>query len=134
MYNLVQFIKESTEKDNNVVNNFELILNNLRRDRSEYIGAIAKIIRDWKIYSVINKEVWGEYNAPINKTFERGDKSLVKFNKDDMVVLVWDLLDNGENELKNLFICKYKDTWYYQNRGQADNFMKNVEIIKIDEP
>ena len=143
MKNLATYISEklvinkkynSSNENNDVIDNFELILNNLRKDNRDYNGAIAKMKHDYKILSVINKDVWGEYDSPVNKLFDRNRKSPVKLNEDDMVVLIWDTLGNdrhpGANGLKNLYICKYKDEWYYQNRDDADEFMEQVDIIE----
>ena len=143
MKNLSTYISEkllvdkkynASNENNDVIDNFELILKNLRKDNRDYNGAIAKMKHDYRISSVINKELWGEFDAPVNKFFERNRQSPVTLKADDMVVLIWDTLGNdrhpGANGLKNLYICKYKDEWYYQNRDDADEFMEQVDIIE----
>lgn len=148
MKTLNNFINESVRvgKSNKQLidlSKFPLIVKNLRKDCENYFGFIAELTEDLTIDSVDNRSVWGEYNSPVNKCFDREDPVEIEFFKGDKVILIcdtWDEddydFDNESNEqgIKNLYICKYKDIWYYLDSNDAPDFLEYVKIIKENNP
>ena len=118
------------------LNKFDEIVKNLRFDNSKYFGMVGELTDDVSIDSVENTSVWGEYDAPVNKVFDRGYKVDIDFKKGDQVILIYDYINRDEEDsgIKNLYICKFKDVWYYLNRSDADDFMECIKSIKINKP
>ena len=106
-----------------------------------YWKFIGKIKSNTIINSVENNHVWGEYNAPENKWFEDDDrKKRIKFEKDDNLIIVYNKIEDEDDKeyyecnIKCLYICKYKDIWYYLEYNDAEKFLNKVEKIKEDLP
>jgi hypothetical protein len=138
MKNLDNFINEAIKrgkKNKSTVDlkNFDIILKNLRKDSKDYIGAIVELTDDITIDSVENTDVWGHLDAPVNKVFDRERPQEIELFNKDKVIIIYDKGDD-DNDIINLYICKYEDIWYYLNRDDADEFMEYVKILKKDEP
>lgn len=143
MKNLNNFINEAItrgRKNKPTINleNFDTIVKNLRKDDKNYVGAIVELTDDIQFSSVENDNVWGHLDAPVNKAFERERPQKIELFNRDKVIVIYDELRNdrhpGASGIRNLYICKYEDVWYYLNRNDADEFMEYVKILKIDEP
>lgn len=143
MKNIEIFINEAIrrgrKKHNPLIDpkHFDTILENLRKDDENYIGVIGELTDDIVIDSVENDAVWGHLDSPVNKMFEREDPKEIELFDKDKVIVIYDKMDkddNNDNRIKNLYICKYEDIWYYLYSHDANEFMEYVKILKKDEP
>lgn len=135
MKNINEFINEAVRRSSGKqlidLDKFDTILDNLRKDNKNYVGVIGELTEDVSIDSYENTSVWGEYDAPVNKYFDRNPSSEIDFKKGDKVILIYNYIDRDEeNGIKCLYICKYKDVWYYLNRDDADDFMKSIKVLE----
>lgn len=86
------------------------IAKNLRLDDANYKVEVRVATKTFECDAKFTKEVWGPYDAPVNKYFDRGPTITMKIAKGEEFVVVY-----GETNLgnTNYYITMQKNRWYH---------------------
>ena len=113
--------------ESEVTDNFDLILSNLRKDNPKFKGYALKANDDIFIPNVkFTSKVWGQYDAPVNKMFDRSEPRDLDIRKGDEFVVITGI--SPTNNL-NIYVNYRPDKWYwFQNN--LDALLDNSDIIE----
>ena len=100
------------------------IADNLRKDNPNYNVYVAKPTRDLKLHGRFTDKTWGDYDAPVNKYFDRSkDVAFTLYQKDAIVIVEKPTKDGA-------YITVYPDAWYYVNEYYYEELMESISIIR----
>ena len=113
--------------ESEVTDNFDLILSNLKNDNADFEGYSLRAKNDIFIPDVqFTSKVWGQYDAPVNKMFDRGGERDLDLRAGDEFVVITGM--SPTNNL-NIYVNFRPDRWYYFQNDLA-TLLDNSEIIK----
>lgn len=98
--------------------------NKYQKANDKYTIYVAKTKSDLKLYGKNIDRVWGEWDQPVFKYFDRTRSEKFDLDKDFKFVLVDKPSKDGA------YISWYADSWWYVNGIDYDELMDNVIMIK----
>jgi len=98
--------------------------NKYQKANNKYTTYVAKAKSDLKLYGKNTDRVWGEWDQPVFKYFDRARSEKFNLDKDFKFVLVDKPSKDGA------YISWYADDWWYVNGIDYDELMDNVIMIK----
>ena len=101
--------------------NFNKYKNDYGKDYDVYV---AKMKSDLDVYGKHTDKVWGEWDQPVFKYFDRAKTEKCHLPKNLELVVVDKPLKDGA------YLSWYADSWVYVNRNDYTDLMDNIIILK----
>lgn len=98
--------------------------NKYQKANEKYNVCVAMTTSDLHLYGKNTDRVWGEWDQPVFKYFDRSRSEKFDLKKNFKFVLVEKPTKDGA------YISWYPDDWWYVNRLDYDELMENITIIK----